>query len=71
VKVSFHEYDAAFSIEFSAEDAKDASVLARFAMNTRSKPPIVHVSAGNQTLYGFVSFAKRIDFQSRIGRPKQ
>lgn len=69
MKVAFHEYDSAFSIEMTPETISEVAWLARWNMNVKEKPPMRMVSANKDgTFYAWCSWGKRKDVTSYIRR---
>jgi hypothetical protein len=67
MKISFHEYNEAFSVQLEAENMADAAKLTRFGLNATKERIYMNTQVNSDnTFSAYISLGKRKRRQSTI-----
>ncbi len=68
MKTTVEECQGQFFVNFVAETAEEASLLARMAMNHTKRGFQMHATASEKSFSGYISMRKHMDVRSYIKR---
>jgi len=71
MKVTFHEHNEVFSMDFEAETLEEAGWLTRFGLFSAKVPPFFRMYAKQKGIFsGYISFKKKLDSYGAINRTR-